>query len=94
MINTTYKYRTKLDQLKHKKAGIDEAVTALLTREKEIVEKGENVKKEVHTHTQQLIDELKRSEITVSTTGRGCSSTEETDTDKAERKGRETSQPA
>ena len=55
--------QTKLDQLKHKKAGIDEAVTALLTREKEIVEKGENVKKEVHTHTQQLIDELKRSEI-------------------------------
>ena len=51
-----------LDLLKHKTADIDTAVTALVTREREVVQQEEKVKKQIHMHAQQLIDQVQRSE--------------------------------
>ena len=51
-----------LDLLKHKSADITTAVTALVTREREVVQQGEEIKKQIHTHAQQLIDQVQRSE--------------------------------
>ena len=38
------------------------AATALVTREREVVQQGEEVKEQIHTHAQQLIDQIQRSE--------------------------------
>ena len=51
-----------LDLLKHKTADVNTAVTALVTREREVVQQGEEVKEQIHTHAQQLIDQVQRSE--------------------------------
>ena len=51
-----------LDLLKHKTADITTAVKALVTREREVVQQGEEVKEQIHTHAQQLIDQVQRSE--------------------------------
>ena len=51
-----------LDLLKHKTADINTAVTALVTREREVVQQGEEIKEQIHTHAQQLIDQVQRSE--------------------------------
>ena len=52
----------ELDLLKHKTADINTAVTSLVTREREVVQQGEEVKEQIHTHAQQLIDQVLRSE--------------------------------
>ena len=52
----------ELDLLKHKTADMHTAVTGLVTREREVVQQGEEVKKQIHTHAQQLIDQVQRSE--------------------------------
>ena len=54
--------QTNLNLMKHKTADLNEAVTALLTREREVVEMAEQAKKEIHTYAQQLIDQVKKSE--------------------------------
>ena len=51
-----------LDLLEHKIADINTAVTVLVTREKEVVQQGEEIKKQIHTHAQLLIDQVQRSE--------------------------------
>ena len=51
-----------LDLLKHKTADINTAVTALVTREREVVQQGEEIKEQIHTHAQQLIDQVQKSE--------------------------------
>ena len=51
-----------LDLLKHKAAHITTAVIALVTREREVVQQGEEIKEQIHTHAQQLIDQVQRSE--------------------------------
>ena len=51
-----------LGLLKHKTADITTAVTTLVTREKEVVQQGEEIKEQIHTHAQQLIDQVQRSE--------------------------------
>ena len=51
-----------LDLLKHKTADITIAVTVLVNREREVVQQGEKVKKQIHTHAQQLIGQVQRSE--------------------------------
>ena len=51
-----------LDLLKHKTADVNTAVTALVTREREVVQQGEEVKEQIHTHAQQLTDQVQRSE--------------------------------
>ena len=51
-----------LDLLKHKITEINKAVTVLVTREKEVAQRGEEIKEQIHTHAQQLIDQVQRSE--------------------------------
>ena len=51
-----------LDLLTHKSADINTAVTVLVTREREVVQQGEEIKEQIHTHAQQLIDQVQRSE--------------------------------
>ena len=51
-----------LDLLKHKTADVNTAVTAIVTREREVVQQGEEVKKQIHRHAQQLINKVQRSE--------------------------------
>ena len=51
-----------LDLLKHKSADIIIAVTALVTREREVVQQGEEIKEQIHAHAQQLIDQVQRFE--------------------------------
>ena len=51
-----------LDLLKHKTADVNTAVTALVTREKEVVQQGEEVKEQIHARAKQLIDQVQRSE--------------------------------
>ena len=50
-----------LDLVKHKLADIDTAVTCLATREKEVLQQGEQVKEEIDTHAQKMIDQIQRS---------------------------------
>ena len=52
----------ELKLLKQKSTDIDKAVTALAAREIEVLEQGEDIKKQIHTHAQQLIDQVQRSE--------------------------------
>ena len=52
----------ELDLLKQKTANMHTAVTALVTREREVVQQGEEVKEQIHTHAQRLIDQIQRSE--------------------------------
>ena len=52
----------ELDLLKQKTANMHTAVTSLVTREREVVQQGEEVKEQIHTHAQQLIDQIQRSE--------------------------------
>ena len=54
--------QANLDQLKHKTAEMNAAVTTLVTREREVVQQGEEVKIQIHTHAQQLIDQVQKSE--------------------------------
>ena len=50
-----------LDLVKHKLADIDTAVTYLATREREVLQQGEQLKEEIDTHAQQMIDQIHRS---------------------------------
>ena len=54
--------RDDLALLREKTVDINAAVSALLTREREVLQQGEEVKKEIQTHAQQLIDQVQRSE--------------------------------
>ena len=51
-----------LDLLKHKTADVNTAVTAIVTREREVVQQGEEIKEQIHRHAQQLINKVQRSE--------------------------------
>ena len=51
-----------LDLLNHKSADINTAVTALVTREREVVQQEKEIRQQIHTHAQQLIDQVQRSE--------------------------------
>ena len=53
--------QTQFDLLKHKTADINTAVMALDTREREMVEQGENVKKQIQRHAQQLMNQIQES---------------------------------
>ena len=55
------KIQEELDLLKHKTTNMHTAVTGLVTREREVVQQGEEVKEQIHTHAQQLIDQIQRS---------------------------------
>ena len=52
----------ELNLLRHKTANMHTAVTGLVTRERDVVQQGEEVKKQIHKHAQQLIDLVQRSE--------------------------------
>ena len=49
------------DLLKHKTADVNTAVTALVTREREVVQQGKEVKEQIHRHARQLINKVQRS---------------------------------
>ena len=52
-----------LDLLRLKNANIDTAIAAgIVSREREVVQQGEDIKNEVHMHAQKLIDQIQRSE--------------------------------
>ena len=51
-----------LDLLKQKTANMHTAITGLITREREVLQQGEEVKKQIHIHAQQLINQIQRSE--------------------------------
>ena len=51
-----------LDLLKQRTADVNTSVTTLVTREREVVQQGEEVKEQIHTHAQQLINKVQRSE--------------------------------
>ena len=53
--------QTDLDLLEHKTADVNTAVTAIVTREREVVQQGEEVKEQIHTHARQLINKVHRS---------------------------------
>ena len=55
--------KVNLDLIKYKTDDMHAAVTALVTREREVVQQGEEVKEQIHTHALQLIDQIQRSEI-------------------------------
>ena len=57
--------QTDLDLLKHKTTDVNTAMTALVTREREVVQQGEEIKERIHTHAQQLIDQVQRSELSL-----------------------------
>ena len=50
-----------LDQVKHKMADLNTAVTQLDTTEMEVVEQGEQLQEQINTHAQQIIDQVERS---------------------------------
>ena len=54
--------KANLDLIKCKTDDMHAAVTALVTREREVAQHGEEVKEQIHTHAQQLIDQIQRSE--------------------------------
>ena len=51
----------ELGLLEDKLAIVDKAVTSLVAREREVVEQGEEVKKQICTHAQKLIDRIRQS---------------------------------
>ena len=50
-----------LDIVNQKLADIDTAVTRISTAEREVLQQGEQVKEEINTHAQQMIDQIQRS---------------------------------
>ena len=50
-----------LDQVKHKMADLNTAVTYLDTTERKVIEKGEQLQEQINTHAQQIIDQVQRS---------------------------------
>ena len=50
-----------LDQVKHKIADLNTAVTHLDATEREVIEKGEQLQEQINTHAQQIIDQVQRS---------------------------------
>ena len=54
--------KANLDLIKYKTDDMHAAVTALVTREREVVQQGEEVKEQIHTHAQQLIHQVQSSE--------------------------------
>ena len=50
-----------LDQVKHKMADLNTAVTHLDTTERKVIEKGEQLQEQINTHAQQIIDQVQRS---------------------------------
>ena len=50
-----------LDQVKHKMADLNTAVTHLDTSERKVIEKGEQLQEQINTHAQQIIDQVQRS---------------------------------
>ena len=52
----------EVEQLRQKVAESNETVTAFVTREREVLQQGEEIKEQIHTHAQQLIDQIQRSE--------------------------------
>ena len=55
-----------LDQVKHKTADIDTAVIHLAAREKEVLQQGQQLKEQINTHAQQVIDRVQRSQTNLS----------------------------
>ena len=51
-----------LNLLKDKAAVINTTVTVLISREREVVQQGEEIEEQIHTHAQQLIDRVQKSE--------------------------------
>ena len=54
--------KANLDLIRYKTDDMHAAVTALVTTEREVVQQGEEVKEQIHTHAHQLIDQVQRSE--------------------------------
>ena len=50
-----------LETVKYKIADINTAVTQLDTTEREVIEQGEQLQKQINTHAQQIIDQVKRT---------------------------------
>ena len=50
-----------LDQVKHKMADLNTAVTQLDTTEREVIEQREQLQEQINTHAQQIIDQVQRS---------------------------------
>ena len=50
-----------LDQVKHKMADLNTAVSHLDTTERKVIEKGEQLQEQINTHAQQIIDQVQRS---------------------------------
>ena len=50
-----------LDQVKHKMADLNTAVTHLDTTDRKVIEKGEQLQEQINTHAQQIIDQVQRS---------------------------------
>ena len=50
-----------LDQVKHKMADLNTAVTHLDATERKVKEKGEQLQEQINTHAQQIIDQVQRS---------------------------------
>ena len=50
-----------LDQVKHKMADLNTAVTRLDATERKVIEKGEQLQEQINTHAQQIIDQVQRS---------------------------------
>ena len=51
-----------LNLLEHKLADLNTTVTALVTRERDVIQQGEQIKEQIHTHAQKLIDKVQMSE--------------------------------
>ena len=52
----------ELHRLKLRVADIYSMIRPLVAREKEVVQQGEHIKEQIHTHAQHLIDQVQRSE--------------------------------
>ena len=50
-----------LDQVKHKMADLNTALTQLDTTDREVIEQGEQLQEQINTHAQQIIDQVQRS---------------------------------
>ena len=53
--------QNSIDLVKHKLADIDTAVTCLATREREVLQQGEQVREEINAQAQEIIDQIHRS---------------------------------
>ena len=82
-----------LTTVKRKVLDIDTALTNLFTQERQVTKQGEDLNKEISTQAQLIINLVQQSE-TVTSTGRHCSSTEDSISNQTERRGRDSPEPA